>query len=50
MLRRVGGGWIVDMALCDIAAKAAEVPLAVLWGLYQNRIRAYASLVSIRPI
>lgn len=27
LLRRVGGGWIVDMALCGIVAKAAGLPL-----------------------
>jgi L-alanine-DL-glutamate epimerase-like enolase superfamily enzyme len=49
LLRQAGGGWIVDMALCDSVAKAAGLPLATLWGLYQNRIRAYASLVTRPP-
>ncbi len=50
LLRQAGGGWIVDMALCDIVAKAAGLPLCTLWGVYQNRIRAYASLVTARPV
>jgi len=39
--------WLVDMALCDIAGKAAGRPLHQLWGTYQTRLRAYASTVAL---
>ena len=50
LLRQAGGAWIVDMALCDIVAKMAGLPLGALWGAYRSRIRAYASLVTARPV
>jgi D-galactarolactone cycloisomerase len=45
VIRRVSA-WPVDMALCDIIGKAAGKPLHQLWGVYQEKIPAYASIVA----
>jgi D-galactarolactone cycloisomerase len=45
VIRRVGA-WPVDIALCDIMGKAAGKPLYQLWGAYQDKIPAYASIVA----
>ena len=37
------GAWAVDVALCDLLGKEARQPLARLWGMCQDRIRAYVS-------
>ena len=49
------GGWAaipaacgIEMALWDLAGKAAGLPLSTLWGLHTDRIRAYASMVEVR--
>jgi L-alanine-DL-glutamate epimerase-like enolase superfamily enzyme len=38
----------IEMALWDLVGKAADLPLAKLWGLNSDRVRAYASLVELR--
>ena len=43
------GAWAVDMALCDLLGKEAGQPLARLWGICQDRIRAYISPVVGKP-
>lgn len=39
----------IEMALWDLIGKAANLPLANLWGVDSDRVRAYASLVEQRP-
>ena len=41
--------WAVDIALCDLLGKEAGQPLARLWGICQDRIRAYVSPVVGKP-
>ena len=41
--------WAVDMALCDLLGKEAVQPLARLWGICRDRVRAYVSIVVDRP-
>ncbi len=43
------GAWAVDTALCDLLGKEAGQPLARLWGVCQDRIRAYVSPVVGKP-
>lgn len=43
------GAWAVDTALCDLLGKEAGLPLARLWGVCQDRIRAYVSPVVGKP-
>jgi len=43
-LGQVGGVWLLEMALWDLAGKASGLPLYRLWGGCENRILAYASL------
>lgn len=43
------GAWAVDVALCDLLGKEAGQPLARLWGMCQDRIRAYVSPVVGKP-
>jgi L-alanine-DL-glutamate epimerase-like enolase superfamily enzyme len=38
----------IEIALWDLAGKAAKLPLYKLWGAQTNRIKAYASLVEMR--
>lgn len=38
----------IEIALWDLIGKAANLPLAKLWGLDKDRVRAYASLVELR--
>lgn len=38
----------IEVALWDLAGKAANLPLYKLWGAQTNRIKAYASLVELR--
>ncbi|HEY7029951.1 MAG TPA: mandelate racemase/muconate lactonizing enzyme family protein [Thermomicrobiales bacterium] len=38
----------IEMALWDLVGKAAGLPLAKLWGVDSDRVRAYASLVELR--
>lgn len=38
----------VEIALWDLAGKAANLPLYKLWGAQTNRVKAYASLVEVR--
>ena len=47
ILRHVGGCWIIDLALWDLIGKASGQPLYKLWGGYQERVKAYASLVEM---
>ena len=53
-IRNSGGGtgWAsacaLEVALWDVAAKAANLPLYKLWGATTDRIKAYASLVEVR--
>ena len=49
------GGWAavpiacaVELALWDLAGKAAGLPLYKLWGAHKDRVRAYASMVEVR--
>ncbi|MCY4376714.1 MAG: hypothetical protein OXC31_23420, partial [Spirochaetaceae bacterium] len=41
--------WAVDLALCDLLGKEAGQPLARLWGICRDRIRAYVSPVVGKP-
>ena len=41
--------WAVDVALCDLLGKEAGQPLARLWGICRDRIRAYVSPVVGKP-
>ena len=43
------GAWAVDTALCDLLGKEAGQPLSRLWGITQDRIRAYVSPVVGKP-
>ncbi len=45
VIRQVGA-WPVDIALCDIMGKAAGQPLHKMWGIHQETIPAYASIVA----
>jgi L-alanine-DL-glutamate epimerase-like enolase superfamily enzyme len=38
----------IEIALWDLAGKAANLPLYRLWGAHTDRIKAYASLVEVR--
>ncbi|MDQ3692694.1 MAG: mandelate racemase/muconate lactonizing enzyme family protein [Chloroflexota bacterium] len=38
----------IEIALWDLAGKAANLPLCKLWGAHTNRVKAYASLVEVR--
>lgn len=38
----------IELALWDIAGKAANQPLYKLWGAHRNAVKAYASLVEVR--
>lgn len=49
VIRHAHGAWIIDMALCDIIGKAANLPLHHLWGTHQHRIKAYVSVVAKAP-
>jgi L-alanine-DL-glutamate epimerase-like enolase superfamily enzyme len=49
------GGWAavpiacaIELALWDLAGKAAGLPLYKLWGAHKDRVRAYASMVEVR--
>jgi L-alanine-DL-glutamate epimerase-like enolase superfamily enzyme len=49
------GGWsavpmacAIELALWDLAGKAANMPLYKLWGAHKDKVRAYASMVEVR--
>jgi L-alanine-DL-glutamate epimerase-like enolase superfamily enzyme len=56
MIRNNGGPWLahppvwgIEMALWDLFGKASGQPLWKIWGGCTNRIKAYASMIELRP-